>query len=243
MNKSKHLHPAHATTRFYVSIAAFALLCAIVGFWRSYYGPLLVGREQVRAIVELHAAIFVGWILIFGAQGWLAASGRIALHAQLGRIAFAYGSGVVLAGIVVTLYVFTIRVRAGDLQQAHVNLFVGVTDICTFAALLAAAWSYRRHPEIHKRLMVVALTVLLVAPVHRMHWFLGGPPAPVVAVLLIWLAPIHAGILHDIAFRRFIHPAYLVGVAAVVWLKFLRAPLFQSDVWQAFAESIQTLCS
>lgn len=231
------------TPRIYVPIAAFAVLCAIVGFWKSYYGPLLAGTEQVRALVEVHAAVFVGWILIFGVQGWLAATGQLALHVRLGRVAFAYGIGVVLAGIAVTLYMFALRLEAGDTQRAHVNLFVGITDICTFGAVLASAWGYRHHPQVHQRLMVVALTVLLVAPVHRMHWFLGGPPAPVAAVLLIWSAPIHAGILRDLATRRTLHPTYALGIAVVVWLKFLRGPLFHSDAWRAVAQWIETKVS
>jgi hypothetical protein len=234
-------HRASATMRIYVPIAVFALACALIGFWHSYYGPLLSGTEQVRTILEVHAAIFVGWIVIVAVQAWLAATHRLALHVRAGHLAFLYGLGVVLLGLVATLHMFGVRLEAGQLRQAHVNVFVGLTDIATFAVFLAAAWWCRRRPEIHKRLIVVTTTVLLVAPVHRMHWLLGGPPVPIVPLLLIWLAPLYIGMIHDYLTRRLVHPVYLAGIAAIVSMKFLRAPLFRSDAWDFVARSIESL--
>ena len=48
-------------------------------------------------------------------------------------------------------------------------------DMIVFAPFLAAGWIYRRRPEIHKRIMLVATTILLVAAVSRMR-FWGLPP-------------------------------------------------------------------
>jgi len=55
-------------------------------------------------------------------------------------------------------------------------------------------------------LIIVATCTLLIAPVHRMSWFLGGPPPPLVPVLLIWMAPIYVGMLYDLITRRIVHP-------------------------------------
>lgn len=110
-----------------------------------------------------------------------------------------------------------------------------------FAPFLAAAWFYRRKPEIHKRLIIVASTILLIAAVHRMT-FLGGPPPPVPQLLLVWLAPICLGMGYDLVKRRTVHPVYLLGVAAVVYLKFLRKPLCNSEAWKDFVGWVTTFC-
>ena len=51
-----------------------------------------------------------------------------------------------------------------ELQQAQDKLFVPLTDMLTFAALLAAAWFSRRRPPLHKRFIVIATTTDTGAP-------------------------------------------------------------------------------
>lgn len=116
---------------------------------------------------------------------------------------------------------------------------IGLTDMLTFAPFLAAAWLFRRKPEVHKRLIIVATCVLLIAPVHRMNWLLGMPP-PVVPVLLIWLAPIYAGMIYDFVGRRIVPPVYLIGIGAILFMKFGRTPIARSEPWSAFTDWVMT---
>src|SRR5687768_8017870 len=46
--------------RLYVGIAVLAIVIAAVGFWRTYFGPLLAGGVDKPAIIHFHAAIYVG---------------------------------------------------------------------------------------------------------------------------------------------------------------------------------------
>ena len=80
---------------------------------------------------------------------------------------------------------------------------------------------------------------IATAAVHRMH-FLGGRPPPVPQLLLVWLAPIYLGMFYDLFKHRLVHPAYVLGVLAIVYLKFFRVPLFKSDAWQDFAAWLTT---
>lgn len=222
-----------ASPRIYVPLAILLFILAITGFWATYYRPLLSGNETTPAIIELHAAIFVGWLILLIAQAALAATNRMALHMKVGRYAMLYGALLVVIGVVATLSAFERHLSSGNLQRADTILFIGLTDMLTFVPFLGAAWWYRRNPELHKRLIVVATTVLLVAPVHRMHWFLGGPPAPAALVLLIWLAPIYLGMIHDFVSRRIVHPVYVLGILAVFFMKFWRISIYQSEPWRA----------
>jgi hypothetical protein len=225
-------------TRIYTPAAVLALLIAFVGFWASYYGRIFTGTVTTPPIIQLHAAVFIGWLLLVIAQAALAARGRMALHMKVGGYGMAYGLLVVVIGVVATLAAFRTNLANANVGEARAILFVGLTDMLSFAPFLAAAWFYRRRPEIHKRLIVVATCVLLVAPAHRMHWFLGGPPAPAFAVLLIWLAPIYAAMLHDYIARRIVHPVYLLGICVILFMKFGRFPLLRSESWQTFVDWI-----
>jgi len=232
--------PCHAPTdrgfaalRPYLAIALLGPILAIVGFWASYYGKILTGTVTTPAIIQIHAAVFVGWLLLVVAQAALAATGRMTWHVRVGNFGGVYGAGVVLLGVIALFSAFERHLLAGNQQRASEALFVGVTDMLAFAPFLAASWLTRRRPETHKRLILVATTILLIAPVHRMHWFLGRP-APLAAILAIWLAPIYLGMAWDLATRRLIHPAYLLGVLAIAYLKFLRPLLHDTGAWHAF---------
>ena len=225
----------------YVPLAALALIIAFVGFWASYYGRIFTGTVTTAPVIQFHAAVFIGWLLLVITQAVLAARGRLAQHMKVGNYAMAYGLAVIVIGVVASFAAFTMHLDNANVPRARSILFIGLTDMLSFAPFLAAAWIYRRRPEIHKRLIVVATCVLLVAPAHRMHWFLGGPPAPAFAVLLIWLSPIWVAMIHDFITRRIVHPVYLLGISVILYMKFGRLALSRSDSWNAFVDWLTLL--
>ena len=158
--------------RFYAWLGALAAVIAITGFWASYFGPLVRGIADAPGIIHLHAAVFVGWILLVIAQATLAATGRRVLHVRVGYIGMAYGALVVVVGVITAFVFFSERLHSGqNIRGAQIQLFVPLTDLLGFAPFLVAAWFYRHRPEVHKRLIIVATTVLLIAAVHRIPFF------------------------------------------------------------------------
>ena len=71
---------AAARRRLYVGLALLAIAIAAVGFWPSYFGPLLAGGVEKPSFIHLHAAVYVGWLALFLSQATLAATGRTASH-------------------------------------------------------------------------------------------------------------------------------------------------------------------
>lgn len=214
----------------YVGVAALTIAIALAGFWLKYFGPLVAGTLQTLTIIHVHAAVFVGWLAIVGIQAWLAATGRTALHIRVGKFAIWWGVLVVVVGLTTAFAVFAERIAAGDVDGARNKLFVPLTDIAVFTPFLAAAWFLRHKPELHKRLIVVATTCLLIAAVHRIP-FLGGRPPPVPQLLAVWLAPIYLGMIHDFVRTRRVSPVYLLGIGAILFLKFGRMGMYRSETW------------
>jgi hypothetical protein len=58
--------------RPYVPIAVFTIVVALVGFWANYYGRILTGTVTTPPIIQFHAAVFLGWLLLVTAQAVLA---------------------------------------------------------------------------------------------------------------------------------------------------------------------------
>ncbi len=220
-------HAGAQTRPLYVAIACLAALIVAVGFWPSYFGPLLAGGVDKPPIIHLHAAVYVGWLSIFIAQTAFAAARRMDLHVALGNVGIGYGVLVIIVGLAVAFGMFAIRVRAGDVEAAQARLAAPFLDMVFFTPLFAAAVHYRRRPEIHKRLMIVATTVLLIAAVGRIR--LANP----LLLLLIWSSPILLAMGYDAIRLRRVHPLYVMGLAVLV-VRRLGAPIVsKTTAWHA----------
>ncbi|HEY8024257.1 MAG TPA: hypothetical protein VIF60_06810, partial [Burkholderiaceae bacterium] len=102
--------------------------------------------------------------------------------------------------------------------------FLGVSfnDMCSFGVAFGLAVYWRRRPEFHKRLMLMASCCLTVAAfarfpaalVHAPWWY-----AYVDALLLL-------GVSRDVIVLRRIHPVYLAGIPCIVAAQLLAMYLF-----------------
>lgn len=223
--------PRARTRGFYVALAVLVAALALAGFWRSYFGSLLTGNVvEALPLVHFHIAVYVGWLALFIAQAAFAAAGRIDLHVKVGRFGIGYGWFVVAIGLLVGFGMFVIRVRAGAEAEAIGRLFGPVLDMLVFAPLFAAAVHYRGKPELHKRLMILAMVTLLVPAVSRMRAFMPS----LVLVQLVWSAPLLLAMAYDYAKRRIVHPVYVLGlVLLLVESPAVRAAARASQPWRS----------
>ncbi len=232
--------PASAAHRFYVGTAVLAAAIAAMGFWPTYFGPLLAGIADHPPVIHVHAAIFSGWIALFAAQIAFAATGRVALHRKLGNWGIWYGVVIIVVGVVTAFSQFADRIDAGRLEEAQTRLLAPLTDMIVFPLFFGAAVFYRHKPELHKRLMLVATTTLLVAAALRMNFL--GEPLPRPMRLLVWFSPILFGMAYDLVTRRSIHPVYLIGLATLYVLS-MRGALVDTEAWLSISGWLATLVS
>lgn len=220
--------------RIYLPAALACLVIALLGFWPRYFGPLILkGDLHPVPIIHLHAFVFTGWLILFITQAWLAASGRIATHMKIGRYLIWWGALILIVGWATAFDRFGARVALGDIEGAQRRLLAPLTDLLFFAPFLVAAWFYRRKPEIHKRLIIVATSTLLIAAVHRFVFF-GTQPPPLPQLLALWLSPILLGMIYDFVKQRIVHPVYVIGIGAILIMKFARAWIFDTQAYQTF---------
>lgn len=229
------VQPAISTAtsrRVYVPAALVMTLLAFVGFWPTYFGPLLAGTLDTIPLIHLHAAVYVTWLALFIAQATLAATGRLVLHVRLGPWIMAFGVLVIAMGVILAFDRFGAEIAAGNLAVAQRKLFGSLRDMLFFAPLLAAGWIWRRKPQVHKRLMIVATTILLVAAVARMSFL--GRPVPETIFMLVWPLPIYIAMVHDYVTGKLVHPVYVMGVVAMLIMR-LCLPLRTGPAWLAFS--------
>ena len=65
------------TRPFYIGVSLLMGLIAVVGFWPTYFGPLMRGTLAQPLLIHVHTAVFVGWLFLFLTQAVLAAVGHV----------------------------------------------------------------------------------------------------------------------------------------------------------------------
>jgi uncharacterized membrane protein YozB (DUF420 family) len=228
---------------FYVIMAIIAIAIAIAGF-----GPAALSTASRRApmtwALVSHGAIFGAWLLLFLTQTILVTKRKIAVHRRLGYLGALFAVLMVLSGYITAIAMARRGYDlSGDLIQGNNDplelLVFQLGDILSFSILVGLAIWYRRNPEVHKRLMLLA-TVGSLMPAALTH-IIGHSPvlreitAPIIVIPLFML--LFAGAVHDRLSRGSIHPISLwVALALFVWANLRGAVIGPSDVWHNFAE-------
>jgi hypothetical protein len=112
-------------------------------------------------------------------------------------------------------------------------LAVQLGMLLQFAAFVALAIAFRRQPDVHKRLMVLATISILPPAVARFHLdnYLDVPNlATLVAYLLVVVAAVY-----DFARMRRVHGAYVWGGLAMLAWMLMRSAIGKTDAWQPIA--------
>lgn len=217
---------------FYLVLSCVLTVGIVVGFWPTYFGPLLEGTLNIRPMVEVHAIVFLGWMVLLIIQAALAYFRRVDLHQKLGVFGVVYGALIVIVGFLVMFDSFFAQIEAGEVRQAHINLLIPLVDLILFAIFFGSAIIYRRKSSTHKRLIILASIVLFGPAVGRMTFLTSIPQ-----LALITFGPILLGMCYDLINRRRIHPVYVIGL--IVFLASIaRVPLRDSETWINFTMRI-----
>jgi len=213
-------------------------LLAVVGFWPTYYGPLVRLTLAQPLLIHVHAIVFTGWLALFSAQAVFAANRQLHWHLRLGRLGIAYGILLVTVGLSTGVLRSAALPRGG---QAEGLLYVAFLDMLVFASFFGAAVRFRRRPAVHRKLMTVAATTLLVASVGRMS-FLPAPPTGLAAMFLIWSSPVLVAVAYDWRNDHGVHPVYILGLVAFAF-RIWSEPLALTSTWAAVATVVFRMAS
>lgn len=201
------------STRFF-TIMAFVMGLTIVG---AFSMQLALGRSSfaVPWQYHVHGVIFMGWIGLYLAQAVTIATGNRALHARLGKLAYAYVPLMLVAGTVIMVTVA--RINGGPFFFA-VNEFLisNLAVLYCFGGLAFWALRVRRHTGWHRRLMLCAMAILTGPGLGRILPLpLMLPHAWTISIVATWIFPV-IGIIADLRREGRVHPAYWWGFGAYV---------------------------
>ena len=218
----------------YTWAAVVALLFVFAGFAPTFYLKGVYGAPELTTLKLVHGLVMTAWFTLFLVQARLVATGRTAVHRQLGAL------GILVALLVVALGITTgiASARSGAAPigvPPLIFLVFPIGEMFIFAGLVTAAIVLRKRSAYHKRLMLLGTLAILTPAMARLPLEFvraGGPPAFFGLTDLLILACI----AYDTARNRRLHPAFAAGLAFIIAGQIGRLLLSQTPQWMTFAK-------
>jgi hypothetical protein len=220
---------------FYTGMSVAILATVFAGFSRTFY--LRPHFQQVQPLVPLlivHGIVFSSWILLLITQTSLVAARRTRTHMKLGIAGGVLAASMVVIGTVTAI----VRAKGSVSPIPGVNplsfLTIPLGDMLVFAILIGAAFYFRRKPDVHKRLMLLATIGILPAAVARLPFDFIQRAGPLAFFGLSDLFIIPC-LIYDLATRGRPHRATMIAGALIVISHPLRMVIGGTHAWLVFA--------
>ena len=204
------------------------VLAVFVGFSRSYYLKELYATPTLPTF-HLHGLLFTSWMALLVVQTGLVATRRTPVHRRLGVVGGVLAFAMTVAAMAMTVD-FARRARALPNDIGLAFTIVPFFTVIVFPVLVGIALLYRRQPEIHKRLILIATLELVTAGVAQIP---GARSMPLFFVLTdVGLVAI---LLYDVVTRGRPHAATVWGGLFLIATQFIRTTARATATWIAFA--------
>lgn len=220
---------------FYFAMSLLIAATVVWGFSHTVNQSLFHASPPRPLILWFHGAAFSGWVAFFIFQSSLVRTRNVKVHRFFGWF------GAALAAIMVPLGV-TISIVMGrfDIYRLHETdvrsfLIVPLYDMVVFAILIGLAITWRKTPDLHRRLIFIATCCLLDAAFGRIDYLFDHN-----LLFPCMDAVIALGIARDLLVDRRIHRVYLTALPLLAAAQFFVVYTFRSraDWWMAIAHRL-----
>ena len=193
---------------FYFFMSLLVAATVIYGFSHTINDNLFHPTVPRPTLLSFHAACFSGWVAFFIFQSALVRTHNVRIHRLTGWFGAALGTAMIVLGY--SIAVIMARFKLHTLHDAFAVpfLIVPLFDITNFTIFFVLAILWRRKPEFHRRLILLATCDLTAAAFGRFP--INFPPPldfyyGVDALMLL-------GVVRDLIVNRRIHKVYLYAL-------------------------------
>jgi hypothetical protein len=201
-------HPA-----FFPAMSSLLIVFVFLGFAPTYYlRPVSAG--PIPGYLHVHGAAMTAWFLLLLVQTALIATRRRAVHRRLGL------AGALVAAVIVILnplvVVWSVPHQFAENKSVELTALIVVADLLLvgiFLILVGLAIGWRRYPETHSRMLLLASIAVSGPALGRFSLRLGDTPLPGIIALMV--LPLLV-VVHDRLMVKRVHPASAWGAAAII---------------------------
>ncbi len=206
------------------------LIAAIVfyGFGRELDQHFLHPSHPLPFLLTIHAAIFTSWIIFYVVQSALVRSGNVRIHRSLGWFGVGLGFLIPIVGTMTAVVMRRFDLQYADMRLTAPLLRTALLDLSTFTIPFALAIYWRKRPEYHRRLILIASCGLTAAafvrfPVvfHPWPWFYVGVDS---LVLL--------GVFRDWIVDQRVHKIYRIALPMMILVQFVVMKTILLHLWR-----------
>jgi hypothetical protein len=201
-----HVKPLIARS-FHLSLMVLISALVLYGFGHTADANLFHPEQKQPFILYVHAAVFTLWLLLLVFQTALITVRNRRLHRRLGWLGLGFGVLMVVVGLSTILVMGKIQVeRLGP--GAALFIYRPIEDIVFFAVAFGLAMLWRKRPDLHRRLIVLAACAVTPPAISRI---------PMIHSLgMVYLGTdllVLAAVMHDLITLGRVHPVYRWGLA------------------------------
>jgi hypothetical protein len=214
---------------FYLFMSLLIVAVIVYGFSFTVGKNLLHPAIPRPWMLYLHATVFSSWLVFFVLQSTLVRSRKVQWHRRLGLFGVALGTLIPMVGVSTAVVMGRFNTVSLHATDAESSLVVPLFDMVCFTSTFPLAVYWRKKPELHRRLMLVATCALTAAGFGRFpDRILPGYLFYVGVDLLILL-----GVARDLIVNRTVHrvylfalPLFILGQTIVTYIAYHNVPFW-----------------
>jgi hypothetical protein len=216
---------------FYFFMSVLVVVVVAFGFSQTIDMNLIHPTIPRPFLLYVHAAVFTGWLVFFILQSVLVRTANLRTHRALGMFGIVMGVGIPVLGVATALTMTRFDIEKLHSPTAATDMIVPLFDMVAFTITFGLAIYWRKNPELHRRLILVATCALTAAGFGRFPaWILPSSIFYAGVDLLILL-----GVARDLIVNRKVHavyayvlPAFVVGQTITLYAALHRPALWVS---------------
>lgn len=210
---------------FYFFMSLLIAAVVVYGFSHTIDQNLIHAVPVRPWILYLHATVFSGWVVFFIAQSALVRVHKVRVHRTLGWFGVALGVVIPVLGISTAIVMDRFIIMQFHEQGAAPFLAIQFDDIASFTVCFALAILWRRRPEFHRRLVLIATCSLTTAAFARFP----GMGLPMLGWVYVCVdSLIVLGMVRDLIVNRRIHQVYLYALPLFIVAQTIALHLYRA---------------
>ena len=216
--------------KYFYFLMSFVIVAVIVyGFSFTVDKNLIHPAVPRPWILYVHATVFSGWLIFFILQSTLVRSRKVQWHRRLGWFGVGLGTLIPIVGVSTAVVMGRFDAVSLHAADAESSLIIPLFDMVCFGSTFPLAVYWRKKPELHRRMMLVATCALTAAAFGRFPESILPPYLFYAGVDLLVLL----GVARDLIVNRAVHrvylfvlPLFILGQTIVSYIAFHNVPFW-----------------
>lgn len=206
---------------FYFCMSLLVAAVVVSGFGQTVDHNLIHATPQRPWLLWVHGSVFSGWVLFFILQSALVRTHHVKLHRTLGWFGAGLAAAIPVLGLSTAIVMDRFDVATFHLPRETYTFFaIQLLDMTSFTATFWLAVLWRRKPEFHRRLVLIATCVLTSAAFARI------PHASVAMAYFGVDGLILLGVARDLIVNRKVHLVYRYALPVLMVCQILMVNLW-----------------